>query len=77
MVQLYYGRELPAETTDEEYDRMITSAAEDLDEWRLSTVIGYAENRLVCYPSSYFHSKYPNVAWEEGRKVYVMFYNTK
>ena len=74
---IYYGRELPAETTDEEYDRMITSAAEDLDEWRLSTVIGYAENRLVCYPSSYFHSKYPNVAWEEGRKVYVMFYNTK
>lgn len=71
-----YGRELPANTTDEEYDRMITGDAEDIGKWRLNTVIGYGENRLVCYPSSYFHSKYPNVAWKQGRKVFVMFYNT-
>jgi hypothetical protein len=69
-----YGREIPKDISDEEYDRMIGVDANDLRKWRLSTVVGYDENRLVSYPSSYFHSKYPNVAWKEGRKVYVMFY---
>ena len=53
---------------------MINVDSEDLNKWRLSTVIGYEENRLVSYPSSYFHSKYPNKSWKEGRKVFVMFY---
>ena len=69
-----YGREIPKDTTDEDYDRMIDVDAEDTDRWRLSTVVGYEENRLVSYPSSYFHSKYPNVSWKEGRNVFVMFY---
>ena len=69
-----HGRQLPEDTTDEEYDRMISVDAENLDMWRLSSVVGYEANRLVSYPSSYFHSKYPNVSWEEGRKVFVMFY---
>jgi len=69
-----YGRELPADISDQEYDRMIKIDADELEKWRLSTVVGYEENRLVSYPSSYFHSKYPNVSWEEGRKVFVMFY---
>jgi len=69
-----YGRELPKDITNEEYDRMINIDAENLDMWRLSSVIGYAQNRLVSYPSSYFHSKYPNKSWKEGRRVYVMFY---
>ena len=69
-----YGRELPEDISDEEYDRMIKMDADELEKWRLSTVVGYEENRLVSYPSSYFHSKYPNVSWEEGRKVFVMFY---
>lgn len=69
-----YGRELPVDISDQEYDRMIKIDADELEKWRLSTVVGYEENRLVSYPSSYFHSKYPNVSWEEGRKVFVMFY---
>jgi len=69
-----YGREIPKGITNEEYDKMIKVDAEDLDRWRLSSVIGYERNRLISYPSSYFHSKYPNVSWKEGRKVYVMFY---
>ncbi len=69
-----YGRELPEDISDEEYDRMIKMDADELEKWRLSTVVGYEENRLVSYPSSYFHSKYPNISWEEGRKVFVMFY---
>ena len=69
-----YGRELPKDISDSDYDKMIKVDANNLDRWRLSTVVGYEENRLVSYPSSYFHSKYPNVSWEEGRKVFVMFY---
>jgi hypothetical protein len=69
-----YGREIPKEITDEDYDKMIKLDANNLDRWRLSTVVGYEENRLVSYPSSYFHSKYPNISWKEGRKVFVMFY---
>ena len=69
-----YGEELPLEITDKEYDNTILLDSHDLDKWDLKSVIGYAENRLVSYPANYFHSKYPNVGWKEGRKVFVMFY---
>ena len=52
-----YGRELPKDISDSDYDKMIKVDANNLDRWRLSTVVGYEENRLVSYPSSYFHSK--------------------
>ena len=69
-----YGRELPTAITDEDYDRMIKVDAEKIDMWRLNTVIGYQQNRMVSYPSAYFHSKYPNKSWKGGREVLVMFY---
>ena len=69
-----YGRELPANISDEDYDNMIDLDSNNLNKWRLSSVVGYEENRLISYPASYFHSKYPNVSWKEGRKVFVMFY---
>ena len=69
-----YGKCLPEGTTDEEYNRMITSEAENLEAWRLSSVSGYEENRLISYPSNYFHSKYPNKSWKSGRQVFVIFY---
>ena len=72
-----YGRSLPKETTNEEFDRMIIAEAENLDMWTLDSVVGYGENRAISYPASYFHSKYPNVSWKEGRQVFVMFYKIK
>jgi len=72
-----YGSQLPSDITNEEYDKMINIDANNLDKWRLSTVVGYEFNRMVSYPSSYFHSKYPNKSWKEGRKVFVMFYKYK
>ena len=51
--------------------------AENLDMWTLDSVVGYGENRAISYPASYFHSKYPNVSWKEGRQVFVMFYKIK
>ena len=72
-----YGKELPGHVTDEKYDEMIRVDSENLDMWRLSSVSGYEQNRLISYPANYFHSKYPNKSWEEGRQVYVMFYKIK
>ena len=47
------------------------------EKWRLVSVAGYEQNRLISYPSNYFHSKYPNQSWKEGRNVYVIFYKFK
>ena len=69
-----YGYTLP-QSTDKEFDRMLSEESNDLSRWELNTVIGHRENRLISYPSSYFHSKYPNKGWEEGRIVFVMFYS--
>ena len=68
-----YGYTLPS-SSNEEFDRMLVEDANNKDKWELNTVIGHKENRLISYPSSYFHSKYPNQSWEDGRVVFVMFY---
>tara|TARA_R110001599_G_scaffold78399_1_gene213160 strand:+ start:697 stop:1272 length:576 start_codon:yes stop_codon:yes gene_type:complete len=69
-----YGYSLPS-SSNEEFDRMLLEDSNDLSKWELNTVIGHKENRLISYPSSYFHSKYPNKSWEDGRVVFVMFYS--
>jgi len=69
-----YGYALPS-SSNEEFDRMLLEDSNDLTKWELNTVIGHRENRLISYPSSYFHSKYPNKSWEDGRVVFVMFYS--
>jgi hypothetical protein len=68
------GYEMPIDTSNEESDRFLLEEANNLDNWELSSVVGYRPNRAVMYPSNYFHSKYPNTGWKEGRMVYVMFY---
>ena len=72
-----YGKCLPKNTANEEYDRMINNESENLDMWTLDSVIGYNQNRAISYPANYFHSKYPNKSWKSGREVFVMFYKTK
>ena len=71
-----HGKELPLQITDEEYDNTIKLDSHDLNKWDLKSVIGYEKNRLISYPANYFHSKYPNEGWKEGREVFVMFYKT-
>ena len=63
-----------SELTSKKYDDLLLNHSNVLDNWKLNTVIGYRKNRLISYPSNYFHSKYPNKCWEQGRKIYVMFY---
>tara|TARA_R100001594_G_scaffold4168_1_gene15012 strand:- start:2024 stop:2602 length:579 start_codon:yes stop_codon:yes gene_type:complete len=72
-----YGNQLPINTTNKEHDRMLEEDANNLDKWKLNTVLGYKQNRLISYPANYFHSKYPNESWEKGRQVFVMFYKIK
>ena len=72
-----YGRSLPSDVTDKEFDKMILKESENLDMWTLNSVIGYNQNRAISYPANYFHSKYPNKSWKSGREVFVMFYKTK
>tara|TARA_R100000935_G_scaffold31794_1_gene52314 strand:- start:871 stop:1458 length:588 start_codon:yes stop_codon:yes gene_type:complete len=69
------GSSLPlSELSSDKYNNLILNESNKLDNWKLNTVIGYKKNRLISYPSNYFHSKYPNKSWEKGRKVFVMFY---
>lgn len=68
------GHTISEDTSNEEFDRMLRDESNDLNNWELSSVVGYNPNRAVMYPSVYFHSKYPNLGWKEGRMVYVMFY---
>lgn len=68
------GYKMSDDISNEEADRFLIEEANNLDNWELHSVIGYKTNRALMYPSSYFHSKYPNTGWKEGRMVYVMFY---
>lgn len=49
--------------------------------WQLNSIAGMKFNRCICYPSVYFHSRYPLQGWgnvktpEECRLVWVGFFN--
>ena len=72
-----YGKKQPDNISDEDFDALLIKESGDLNNWKLNTVLGYEQNRLISYPANYFHSKYPNKAWKEGRQVFVMFYKIK
>jgi hypothetical protein len=60
-------------SNSEEFNRMLKEDANDKSKWKLNSVIGSKDNRLLSYPCEYFHSKYPN-EYENQRIVLVMFY---
>ena len=62
------------ELSSDKFNNILINDSENLDMWELNSVIGYKQNRFLSYPCNYFHSKYPNKSWEQGRKVFVMFY---
>ena len=61
------------ESNSEEFNRMLIEDANDKSKWKLNSVVGYKDNRLLSYPCNYFHSKYPN-EYKDQRIVVVMFY---
>ena len=72
-----YGNKQPKNISSEEYDNFLIKESGNLNNWKLNTVLGYEQNRLISYPANYFHSKYPNKSWKKGRQVFVMFYKIK
>ena len=73
-----YGYVCPSNFTDEDIQKKIMCDKDDSSKWNLSTIIGGVPNRLVCYPSQYFHSKYPRVmnglTPKQSRIVLVTFF---
>jgi hypothetical protein len=49
------------------------------DHWTLESIIGMRFNRVIVYPTNYFHSRYPIGGWgtnpEDGRLVCGVFFN--
>lgn len=72
-----YGKKQPDNISNKDFDALLIKESGNLNNWKLNTVLGYEQNRLISYPANYFHSKYPNKAWKEGRQVFVMFYKIK
>ncbi len=74
-----YGRSLPINFPDDQYDQLLAKDANDLEKWRMVDVVSSIPNRLLSYDAKNFHSKFPNVGWGKdqlnGRVVFVMFYN--
>jgi len=71
-----HGEFLPYDKlTTEEYNNLILKDANNIEKWKLKSIISQKKNRLISYPSNYFHSKYPNISSKYGRKIFVMFYN--
>ena len=61
------------DSNEEEFNRMLKNDSNDRSKWKLNSVVGYKDNRLVSYPGNYFHSKYPN-EYKNQRIVLIMFY---
>ena len=68
------GHCLSQEVSYEQFDKILLEDSNNFDKWKLNSVLGHKENRAVSYPCNYFHSKYPNLGWQEGRIAYVIFY---
>tara|TARA_R100000951_G_scaffold46740_2_gene40003 strand:+ start:32 stop:589 length:558 start_codon:yes stop_codon:yes gene_type:complete len=60
-------------SNNDEFDRMLREDSNDKTKWKLNSVVGCKDNRLLSYPCEYFHSKYPN-EYNNQRIVIVMFY---
>lgn len=68
-----YGDSFTNIDNEDEFNDLMINQANDLNKWKLKSVVGYKPNRLLSYPCNYFHSKYPN-EFKKSRVVFVMFY---
>ncbi|MGH2666017.1 DUF6445 family protein [Flavobacterium sp.] len=72
-----HGLELPEDVTNEEFDRMLTEDANNLDLWEQTGYVKSKPNRLLTYNSNTFHSKWPKNIDHGRRVVLVAFYSKK
>lgn len=69
-----YGRFLPEDTPNEEFDRLIVEDSADKTKWTQTHWVESKPNRLLRYNSAYFHGKYPAKIKKGERIVLVIFY---
>lgn len=57
----------------------LDSEGADESKWQMTGLVGQKFNRLTIYPTSLFHSRFPQDAWgndaTDGRIVYTAFFN--
>lgn len=70
-----YGRELPKDVTNQEFDRLIKEDSNDMSKWEMQDFVKGIPNRMVMYSSNIFHSKFPDEIDRGVRKVMVNFYS--
>lgn len=71
----HYGRKLPADISNDEFDRLILEDSNDSKQWRKQDIVIGVPNRRLLYDANYFHSKFPQVIKKGVRKVLVCFYS--
>lgn len=66
--------------TQKEFLEKLDSEGADESKWNMTGLVGQKFNRLTIYPTSIFHSRYPQDAWgndaSDGRIVYTGFFDT-
>jgi hypothetical protein len=72
-----YGKSLPKNISENEYNRMIIEDSEDDSKWDITQIVEAKPNRMLIYCSQDFHSKYPNKINIGERIVLVSFYIKK
>ena len=72
-----YGRRLPKDIADEEFDRILQEDSNDDTKWIRESFINSVPNRRVLYDADMFHSKMPSVIEQGVRIVLVCFYSKK
>ncbi|HEY6143733.1 MAG TPA: hypothetical protein VIV55_10015 [Flavobacterium sp.] len=70
-----YGRFLPDDTDDKEFDRLIIEDSADKTKWTQTRWVKSKPNRLLRYNARYFHGKYPAKIRKGTRIVLVVFYS--
>ena len=74
-----HGKEFTPESNPFESNRLITEDSWDLSKWKMYKVCTMKKNRLLIFPTSLFHCRYPFKGWgndkTNGRVVSVGFFN--
>lgn len=70
-----HGIRLPDDTTNEEFDRLLTEDSNDINKWELRDIVWAEPNRHALYEAPYFHSKWPQEITVGNRIVLVCFYS--
>ena len=70
----HYGKTLPKDVSDEDFDRLINEDSNDHKQWVKQDIVVGIPNRMLTYDSNYFHSKFPSKIERGVRKVLVCFY---